>query len=80
MEINDTYQKDIPNLACTSRTDENILSSLPRLADVIELPDPAIIQNAVNMCWGKGQVMVNQSFSIILVSLNFSQVPLRELD
>ncbi|XP_015687564.1 serine/threonine-protein phosphatase 4 regulatory subunit 1 [Protobothrops mucrosquamatus] len=46
VEINDTYQEDIPNLVCTSRTDENILSSLPSLADVIELPDPTIIQNA----------------------------------
>ncbi|XP_039174397.1 serine/threonine-protein phosphatase 4 regulatory subunit 1-like isoform X3 [Crotalus tigris] len=46
VEMNDTYQEDIPNLVCTSRTDENILSSLPSLADVIELPDPTIIQNA----------------------------------
>ncbi|XP_058033701.1 serine/threonine-protein phosphatase 4 regulatory subunit 1-like isoform X3 [Ahaetulla prasina] len=47
VEVNDTYQEDIPNLVCTSRTaDVNILSSLPSLADVIELPDPTIIKNA----------------------------------
>ncbi|XP_013931511.1 PREDICTED: serine/threonine-protein phosphatase 4 regulatory subunit 1-like isoform X2 [Thamnophis sirtalis] len=47
VEANDTYQEDIPNLVCTSRTaDVNILSSLPSLADVIELPDPTIIKNA----------------------------------
>lgn len=80
MEVNDTYQEDIPNLVCTSRTaDVNILSSLPSLADVIKLPDPTIIKNAVNMCCGKGQV-VHKSFSIILVSLHFSQVPPRELN
>ncbi|ETE66594.1 Serine/threonine-protein phosphatase 4 regulatory subunit 1, partial [Ophiophagus hannah] len=46
VEVNDTYQEDIPNLVCTSKTaDVNILSSLPSLADVIELPDPTIIKN-----------------------------------
>ncbi|XP_026520713.1 serine/threonine-protein phosphatase 4 regulatory subunit 1-like isoform X2 [Notechis scutatus] len=47
VEVNDAYQEDTPNLVCTSRTaDVNILSSLPSLADVIELPDPTIIKNA----------------------------------
>ncbi|XP_026553230.1 serine/threonine-protein phosphatase 4 regulatory subunit 1-like isoform X1 [Pseudonaja textilis] len=47
VEVNDTYPEDTPNLVCTSRTaDVNILSSLPSLADVIELPDPTIIKNA----------------------------------
>ncbi|XP_070600657.1 serine/threonine-protein phosphatase 4 regulatory subunit 1-like isoform X1 [Erythrolamprus reginae] len=47
VKVNDTYQEDIPNVVCTSRTaDVNILSSLPSLADVIELPDPTIIKNA----------------------------------
>ncbi|KAG8131681.1 hypothetical protein E2320_009590, partial [Naja naja] len=47
VEVNDSYQEDTPNLVCTSKTaDVNILSSLPSLADVIELPDPTIIKNA----------------------------------